>query len=507
MITSIFGRHNSYNVIFYTGVSLALLMYSHQSTAQELGLDNFVRSILINNPGVQKILAEKNIAAGTLESSLGIDDAVLSSSLSLSHTEPNQVLGFEASNSDDTRLSLSYDRLFSNTGTRLSLAYVNQYTDRDPALVALGNTYYQPSLTLRLTQPLLKNSGGIQDQLNIKLNKINLKLSGLNSQENLENYITQLATLYIDWYLSARELAISKEVYQQSLEQEKLTRTKVKRQVIEPYELLRALEISEDYYSRWQQARGRFSGLTYQIQYQINSNKPLSNNKPVPVNPENSKLLSADKNLLREKNYLATTSRLKNILDALKDQQVILLDAKDNSRSSDLNLSFGYTRHGVDKELSDAHDSSLNKDDYSVMLEYKYPLGNRQASGNFNAQLAKKRQIESDSKQRLIDAKANLANLEIQSSQLKVALKSIDRKINLGQQKLKKEQRLYKIGKLDLFELLKDQTSHLESRLNRERLHTQQLTLQLKIGELLDRNLETYSSILNSEVNTTTGED
>ena len=172
MITSIFGRHNSYNVIFYTGVSLALLMYSHQSTAQELGLDNFVRSILINNPGVQKILAEKNIAAGTLESSLGIDDAVLSSSLSLSHTEPNQVLGFEASNSDDTRLSLSYDRLFSNTGTRLSLAYVNQYTDRDPALVALGNTYYQPSLTLRLTQPLLKNSGGIQDQLNIKLNKM-----------------------------------------------------------------------------------------------------------------------------------------------------------------------------------------------------------------------------------------------------------------------------------------------------------------------------------------------
>lgn len=497
MINLIFGQHKTHNIIFYAGVGLVLFIYSHQSTAQGLGLDNFVQSVLKNNPGVQKILAEKDIAASTLESSLGIDDAVLSSSLNLSHTEPNQVLGFEASKSDDTRLSLSYDRLFSNTGTRLSLAYINQYTNRDPAVGTLANTYYQPSFTLRLTQPLLKNSGGIQDRLNINLNKLNLKLSGLNSQESLENYITQLATLYLDWYLAARELAISKEVYQQSIEQEKLTRTKVKRQVIEPYELLRAQEIREDYFSRWQQARGLFMGLTHQVRYQMNSNKHLVNNKLVPLNPQNSNLLSGKKNLLREKNYLATTSRLKSILDALKEQQVILLEAKDNLKSSDLNLSFGYTRHGIDEALDDAHNSSLNKDDYSVMLEYKYPLGNRQASGNFQSQLAKKRQIASDSQQRLIDAQANLANLEVQSSQLNVALKSIDRKISIGQKKLKKEQRLYRIGKLDLFELLRDQTSHLESRLNRERLYNQQLTLQLKIGELLDRNLETYRSALN----------
>ncbi|MCK4586003.1 MAG: hypothetical protein KAU29_01590, partial [Gammaproteobacteria bacterium] len=94
-------------------------------TAQELGLDNFVRSILKNNPGVQKILADKAIAAGVLESSLGVDDGILSSSLGLAHTEPNQVLGFEATQSDDTRLSLAYDRRFSASGTRLNLSYGN----------------------------------------------------------------------------------------------------------------------------------------------------------------------------------------------------------------------------------------------------------------------------------------------------------------------------------------------------------------------------------------------
>ena len=501
MITSIFGQLKTHNILFYAGVSLVLLTYSHQSTAQELGLDNFVHSILKNNPGVQRILSEKDIASGLRDASLGINDGVLGSSLSMSQTEPDKIFGSEPDISTNKNLKLSYNRLFSDTGTRLSLDYNNLYTDRNTPSAA-GTQYYQPSFTVRLTQPLLKNAGGIQDSLNIKTSELNYKLSELSSQENLESYITQLASLYIDWYLASRELSISQEVHQQSIQQEKLTRTKVKRQVIEPYELLRAQEIREDYFSRLQQAKGRYIGLTHQIQHQMNSNK--SDSKLSPVNPKNSKLLSSVQNTLRVENYLGTSSRLKDILDTLQKQQEILLDAKDNARSSDLNLSVGYTRHGIDSSLSDAHNSSFNKDDYSVMLEYKYTLGNRQASGNYQSQLAKKHQIESDTKQRLIDAEATLANLEIQYSQLKVAIKSTDRKINLGKKKLKKEQTLYRIGKLDLFELLRDQTSHLESRLNRERLYTQQLTLQLKIGELLDRNLEVYSVTANTNLNTKT---
>ena len=131
----------------YAGFGLALLVFSHQTAAQELELDTFVRSILKNNPGVQKILADKTIAAGALESSQGVDDGVLSSSLSLAHSEPNQVLGFEASQSDDVRLNLAYDRQFSTSGTRLNLSYGNQYTDRNPPLGTLGEQYYQPSFT------------------------------------------------------------------------------------------------------------------------------------------------------------------------------------------------------------------------------------------------------------------------------------------------------------------------------------------------------------------------
>ena len=501
-----FGQLIMRSMVLKFSSCFTLLFSSHFVAAQELDIDSFVQSILKNNPGVQRILSEKAIAAGELQASRGIDDAILSSSLSLSHTEPSPLTGAEASESDDTKLGLSYDRIFSGSGTRLSLAYSNQSTDRNPPLTSLGDKYYQPSLTLRLTQPLLKNAGGVQDHLNIKLNQLNFKLSQLNSLENLESYITQLAILYIDWYQASRELDISREVHQQSIEQEKLTRTKVKRQVIEPYELLRAQETREDYYSRWQQAEGLFAGLTHQIQHQIN----LNNNSPVdqlrPRNPQDSKLLSSKQLMNDGADYLATVSRLKALLDTLEAQQVILLDARGNEQESDLNLSFAYSRHGVDDSFNDAHTSNLDRDDYSIILEYKRPLGNRQASGKYLAQLASKRQLKADTQQRLIDAKSSLANLQVQASKLLIALQSIDRKIKLATEKLKQEQRLYKIGKLDLFELLRDQTSQMESRLNREKLYTQLLSLRLKIGELLDQNLEAYRSDINAITNASTGE-
>lgn len=492
--------------LFIMSFSLLTIFISAPVNSQELKLDTFIESILKNSPGVQRILFEKKVSAGLRDASFGVDDAVLGSSVGLSHTEPDHIIGSEPDTSDNVNLNLSYNQTFSNTGTKLTLGYNSLYTNRNPVFGVVGEQYYQPSFTVKLTQPLLKNYGGILDSLDIKISQLNYDLAGLNTQESLESYVTQLASLYVDWYLASRELSISKEVYLQSLEQEKLTRIKVKRQVIESYELLRSQEISEDYFSRWQQAKGRFDGLTRQVVFQMNASNLQAHNKVVPFNPKSSKLLSAESGKLREKDYLSSSSRLKDILEIIRKQQVLLLEAKNNSRSSDFNLSVAYSIHGLDDGFSDAHSDSLDKDDYSVMLEYKYSLGNRKASGNFQSQQAKKQQIESDTKQRLIDAKANLANLDSQSSQLLVAIKSVDRKLILGEQKLEKELHLYKIGELDLFELLKDQTAHLESRLNRERLYAQQLALQLKIGELLDLNLGSYNLMLTSEARLKVGE-
>jgi len=454
-------------------------------------LDAFIATILNNNPGVQRILEQEAIAAGQLESSLGIDDPLLSASGGLSRTEFERMASiFEPENSNNVELNVGVDRVFSNTGTRASVSYGNLYTDRSPALPGdLGATFYQPSLTLRLTQPLLDNAGGIQDRLNINLNKLNHAFARLDSREQLESYITQLAALYLDWYQAFRDVEILEEAWNKVQEQEELVRLKVSRQVAEEYELLRIQETLEDYYSRWQQADANYLGLAQQVEKQMN--RPAEAQPKtvlVPVDSENASLLQPVTD--SKPDYLATDSQLKAILDNLKAQQDELLAARDNSRKADLNLSLAYRRHGVDSGFADAHTGDFDKNDYSVMLEYSYPLGNRSASGVYQAQLASSRQVEADTAQQLLDAEAALADLQAREVKLAQALAAADRKIRLAARKLKQMLELYRIGQLDLFELLQDATTQLESRLSRTRLYVQLQQIRLSIRELLDRNLQ-----------------
>lgn len=461
---------------------------SAASHANTLELDQFVQHIRQHNPGVQRILEQQAIAAGQLEASRGIDDPLLTGGTGFAHTEPDRINGFEAQRSNDLNINAGISRTFSQTGTRLNGEVQDRYIDRSPGLASeLGASYYQPSLTLRLTQPLLKNRGGLQDRLNIELNQLNQAFAVLNAQEQLESYFTQLATLYLDWYQAYRETAILELAHQKVAEQEQLVELKVRRQIAEPYELLRIQETRADYYSRWQQAQGRYQGLGRRIEKQMNLPRENTPAEYTPADPEASALLRAKTE--RAPDYLREASRLQALLDNLEQQQQQLLDASQDARQADLDVSVSYTRHGVDDDLVDAHGRDLDRDDYALMLEYRYPLGNRAASGDYRARAASKRQVQADTTQQLIDAEAALADLQAREHKLQVALAAADHKIALATRKLAAEQELYRIGQLDLFELQQDATTQLESRINRSQLYVQLQQLRLSIGELLDRNL------------------
>ncbi len=468
---------------------LALLLPTGLAAAP-LTLDDFIQTILDHNPGVQRILAAEGQALGRLQSSLGADDPLLNASGGLARTEPDRISGLELDRSHALSYDLGLERTYTETGTRLNLAYSNQYVDREPAAAHLGSSYYQPSLTLRLTQPLLKNAGGLQDRLDITLSELNLQLTRLQNRESLESYVTRLAALYLDWYQAGRETEITRNMYQQVKEQEELVALKVRREISEPHELLRVQETREDYYARWQQALGRYQGLGRQLQIQMNA-PAVGTDTPAPGQPRDSALFryvvepAAD-------DYLAGPSRLQAILALLREREEHLLEAKRDAGEADLNLALGYTRHGADNGLLESHIGSLNRNDYSLMLEYRYPLGNRKALGEYQGQLASRQQVQADTAQQLLDARAALANLRAQAQQQDTALAALERKIALAERKLKEERRLFRIGELDLFELLQDQNALLESRLSREQLYVQRQSLQLSIGELLDRNLAAF---------------
>ena len=460
-----------------------ILSMSVGIASETLNLETFISTVLERNPGVRRIIVQASVAEGELRSSQGIEDFFLNSDVSFAGSEPDQITGLEPDKYDNFGYKISLDKLNVKTGTRYGISYNEQYTNRSPALVNIGSDYHSPSLTLRLTQPLLKNAKGILDSLNMDINELDLNRIKLQTEEELESYLTGLVNLYLNWYLSDRVLSISYEVYQHALEQEKVVKLKFEREIVEKYELLRIQEILEDYHARWLQAKGEYEGLTRKIERQmlLDSRDTYS-----PDDLSESRILNPDS---RDIDYLRTSSRLKGILDNLAEQQDVLIRAKNNEQKAAVDLSLGYTRHGVNEDYYDAHISSLENDDYFVALKYSYPLGNREFSGNYMSQLARQQYIKSDIKQKMIDAEAALAYWMALEKQVYQALESVERKIVLAQKKLEEEEHLYEIGQLNLFELIQDQPSQLQSRLDKERLFVGWLQIKLNIGELLDLNL------------------
>lgn len=468
---------------------LSLLFPFSYVQAQGLSLDEYILTVYKNNPGVQAILADEAIATARLNGSHGIDDTVVVASLGQAHSEPDPITGKEASQIDKQDWALAVERIISQTGTRLSLAYGSSTTEQlDPQLGALTGPYQQPSLTLQLTQPLLKNFGGIQDRLNIKQERLGLELARLGVREEIESYISKLSALYLDWYLAYREMQILKRVYEQVIEQEKVIRLKVKRQVSESHELLRIQETRQDYYSRWQISIGKYRGLGRQIRNQMAT--ATQDQDYTPQAPRDSRLLGNVELTGDHQRYLQEASRLRRVLDLLAMQKSNLLQAKEDARSADLSLGIRYSLHGVEDSSLAAAETGMHRNDYSLSLQYRYPLGNRQAGGRFREELASQRKLDAEIQKRLIDARSSLDNYVEQIHSLEQALAASNKKLELAQKKIKQENRLYKIGRLDLFQLIQDQKSLLESQISNVQTQTQLLKLKLGVGELLDRNLK-----------------
>ena len=449
-----------------------------------LSLDGFIARATAKNPGVQRILAQDDIAAGQFESNQGVDDTTLSVDASREKSEPNAITGFEPNSLDTNSYGLGLERVFSATGTRVNAQYRNTNTHQTPAAVLAGADYYQPSVTLQITQPLLKNFGGVQDELNVELSRLNLDATRLQTKEELESYLTRLAALYADWYLAHRETQIAKAAYENGLQQEDVTRLRVRRQVAERHELYRVQEFAQGYYAQWQQALGRFRGLSKEITLQIAATKQQTF---TPVDPALAGLVVSTNTT--KHNYIRTDSRLKAILDNSLAREMVLKKAQRNALLPDLDLSLGYTRHGVEPDNGLLPEDDNERNDYAVQLQYRYPLGNKAARGQYRARLAEEKLTRADVQQRLIDAEAQLTNTIEQANQTQLALEAIEKQIKLGARKIKAEQRLYRIGRMDLFQLLQDQSTQLNNELNREQLASQWLKLRLTVGELLDRNL------------------
>lgn len=478
------------------------------SSYPELDCHAFMREALQNDPEFNQALQTYLKAAYGRLSTQAMGAWTLGASAGVVHTKSLGNNSFEPEAVDAKTYEISIRKLFLETGTRVTLAHTNALTDLSyPELNASGFAGFDSSLfldtsprtstpeaTLTLVQPLLRNAFGLADRFPLQAAELQAQAAELDVQEAWENRLFALFSHYLNWAAAHESVQAYQQITLDLQRVEDLVGRKVQAGVAERSDLLRIRENVLRTKSQLVQAEGNFRNESARIAY-LRAGRAL----PVDQVPGRRPKLELP---LGECPYAAPSPqdpalqdlRLLAKLRLLRKQLELQADTAGNQHLPSLDLVGSAASKGWTPDHRGGYDR-LDKQDYSVLLNLEYPLGAEQARGEAGKARAGLEELDRSLAASERDLALSLQQLS-QSirDQEAILLLNREQEASAGE-KLRLDERNYRIGRLDTFYLI-DSTNNLNTaRLQRVQTEIQLVRLRLTYLALSDRLLSRFPEL------------
>jgi len=206
------------NKIFIIITSAVLLVMSHVTScsAEEvnLSLSDCLNIGLASNIDIMIAKIESKITAQDVMLSEAIFDTILAGKVSYTDDQlasPTTLVG-------EKILTTDYEFDFSKklpTGTEIDIEYFDERTWSDSPF-ATANPLHEASLSVTLTQPVLKNFFGYVDRRNVILSKIEANIADVKAKGRIEDAIADIEKAYWRLAFSYANVALQRELYKQA---------------------------------------------------------------------------------------------------------------------------------------------------------------------------------------------------------------------------------------------------------------------------------------------------
>lgn len=266
------------------------------------------------------------------------------------------------------------EQTLTSTGTRVSFGLEYNSSSVKGNLTIPPQAYsvdeYRPSITATITQPLLKNAFGIIDRYekNNAAKKLEIqKLQQLQDDNSVLNYYKKL---YFNWVLYKQAL----EIWQESIANARAlvdsVQRKAKAGLAENDDVQRALSSLLSYQAQYKQYEITYKSLCDELSLYFD--KPITP-QIQDMNAMFESIVSTD---FTEVPFEQTRSYL--IVKKNMDSMQYSIDVAGNSTLPQMNLIVSASRKNYSDTQREAI-STLPDTDYSVGVEFSYPLGNHDA--------------------------------------------------------------------------------------------------------------------------------
>lgn len=461
------------------------------ASGQTITLNDFLVLVRSNHPFFEKERMSADIERKGQESFLGEQDWIVRSSFFSTRQEPISKSAFSPERIYNVGVGSGLERAFWSSGGRLSLSWSSDFTDQKipdiviPGFVTLPvgpSQLYQNGIFVTYSHPLLQNYGGKLDRLDYELSDYTVEFTELQTLENQEGFLLDLATRFLDWMLLSEQTLIASERVRLAEEQLKQTKRKRTANLVDEVDVLRsedAVRVGKQNImlieSQWRAKQAELAVLAQsQGLYKRSPEFDLYGKVKMPVPDEAVSRLKDESRILqalevRSKQF----SHLRGGFVETKRPQLFL------------NVTGGL------QEGDRAFGSSLglNKPDVSLGLNFRYPLGNRTAQANIEKTDLQLRQLEEETNSVALDLESGVRSLLIQIRELEKVLTLNQEQIESAKEKTQEELRLYNQGRGELTFVIQARDNEENAKLTYAQNATLYHKLILRYRALLDELL------------------
>lgn len=369
----------------------------------------------------------------------------------------------------DLELSASHSRQLNNpsfSGFSFPDAYVN-------------------TVTLSLRKSLYQNLTGLIDQYPIRAAEINLDMSKIIYQSDLQNFVGTLTKTYLEWrHRTIRHMILRKQLNNADKQVALMTR-QFKRGSTELRELLQAKQQAKQQQLLLLAEEQQLQSVTRLLYYYMNGKQLQGNFEMVPEDIP-----------LYFKTEQARAKDLNSYPLALLSLQKRLAELhRDYSKEQEkrqIDLVGAVSQTGVGSTLSDATETISDNTSFQLGLEMGFPVLNRRLKNQTRSSASTKEMLRLQ-EEALEQELASLQNQLYEShEQLTTISAETETFITLSQDRAREESKAYRQGRLpSLYVVIQAQNQTLSAELQAEDVQHQLYILQHQIA-LLENDYARY---------------
>jgi len=415
------------------------------AVAEALTKEAFVALLKKSHPLFEKEQLTSAIEKEEQRSYLGDADWNLSSSLTWSREEAT-ITAFSPDISKSLSLQTGVNKQFWETGGRLSATYaINRSSSsfEQAPLFTYPDTFYENSVELQYSQPLLRNLGGKLSRLQYDLKGYDVDASGIQAAENIEEFLAESISKYLDWvYLEEQKKIMSRRLGLSRREFER-TQRQFNAYLVDSADVMR----SKDALNTWRQNLGlvelQLSALRSELSVLTQSSVLLD-----AVPDFNLYVRHRPESLASARAKLENSSRILKILELRKKQLDVNAIGIRETGKPDLSLIAAVTVKSAEENAGDSF--TFNKKDAAIGLQLSVPLENTTAKAQYRRTRLQTLQLGKEREDVTLSLDASLSSLHMQLNKLGEVLELNLEQIESARLRTIEETKIYEQGRGDL---------------------------------------------------------